>query len=102
MFLADECDPGAFEAAEQLLDREQVGECLERMVRGRQHVEDGSDVHRGHLLEQCVVEHASGDDRVVAGKSVRYVGNALAAADTKLGRLKIDGMAAELRGRELH
>ena len=72
------------------------------MIRGRQHVEDGNDVHRGHLFEQCVVEHPRGNDRVVAGEGVRYVGNALAAADTELGRLQVDGVAAELCGREFH
>ena len=61
--LADEGDASAFEAAEQLLDRQQVGERLQRMVGRRQHIEHGCGVHRRHLLEQTVIEHPRGDDR---------------------------------------
>ena len=99
---ADECDTRAFEAAQQLLDGQQISERLQRMVGAREHVEHRRGIHRRHLLEQFVVEHARGDDRMIAGERARHVCDALAAADAEFSRLQVDWMAAELRGREFH
>ncbi len=49
-----------------------------------------------------MVEHARGDDRMIAGEGARDVLDALARADAKLVRLQVDGMAADLRRRQLH
>ena len=81
---ADEGDLRALEAAEQLLDRQQVRQRLKRMVGRREHVQHRRDVHARHFLEQFVVEYAARDDRVIAGERAGYVRHTLARADTQL------------------
>ncbi len=98
----DECHTRSFEAAQQLPDGQQISERLQRMVAAREHVEHRRGIHRRHSLEQFVVEHARGDDRMIAGERARHIIDALAAADAEFSRLQVDWMAAELRGREFH
>ena len=89
--LTDEGDANAFEAAEELLDRQQIRQRLERVVGGREHVEHRRRVQRRHLLEQAVIEDARCDDRVITGERSSHVGDALATADAELVLLDIDG-----------
>jgi hypothetical protein len=50
----------------------------------------------------AVVEHAGGDDRMIAGERPGHVLDTFARADAELGRLEINRMTAELSGRHLH
>ena len=102
MSFADEGDAHALDAADELLNGQQIGESLERVIGRREHVQHRHRFHSRHLLDQTVLEHARGDDRVIAGERASHVLDALARADAELGRLQIDRMAAELCGRHFH
>ena len=79
--VADEREPAPGDVAEHLLDREQVGQRLARMVLVGERVHNGHRRPARQLVDRLLRERADDDRRDVARQRASRVGDRLAAAE---------------------
>ena len=97
--VADEREPTASSAAETLLDREHIGQCLAGVVLIGECVDDRHRRPARQLVDRFLRERPDHDRRDVARQRPRGVCNRLAAAELQLLRRQCDGRCPEARDR---
>ena len=96
--VADERDAPAGQVAERLLDRQQVGERLARMVLVESALTTGTRRPAGELVDRLLRERADHDRVDVARERAGGVGDRLAAPELQLLRRQRDRRRAEPGG----
>ncbi len=94
--VADVGEPQAGERAVGLAQRQQVSECLARVVLGAQHVDDGYGTPAGQLLQRLLRARPQADHGDVAPEHGRRIPQGLPARELHLVAAQYQRLASEL------